>query len=154
MSTAGLTGQSLLTMQQRPDMCGHLGAAWACAVRALGNEFHTFSFDAAAAFNTAEYEVEFNAVLNHAHTKWLSGDEILELPTARNPDNLSSDPAWLNGPGPLNFWRAHFAKTTEDARHHNSVQIWVVNTESQTSLHNPVGGNHWFLVAWFIAPEV
>ena len=136
MSTAGLTGQSLLTMQQRPDMCGHLGAAWACAVRAQGNEFHTFSFDVAAVFNTVEYDVEFNAVLNHAQTKWLSGDEILELATARNPDNLSSDPAWLNGPGPFNFWRAHFVKTTEDARHHNSVQIWVVNTESQTSHHN------------------
>ena len=71
-----------------------------------------------------------------------------------NPDEPDSDPSWLNEPGPFNFWRSHFVKTLTTPRDHGETHIWVVNTESQTSLQTATtGGAHWFLVAWFIEPE-
>ena len=44
-----------------------------------------------------------------AQAMWLSGDDVQRLATVHNPNGPGTSPAWLSGPGPLNYWRLHFA---------------------------------------------
>ena len=89
----------------------------------------------------------------HAHqARFITDDEVQKLVTAHNPDGAGTDPAWLSGPGPINFWRTHFARTIADSKHHGVVHMMVVNTEEQYALHNAASGEHWILLAWFIEP--
>ena len=93
----GLVGTSLLSHDQIDNnICGHLSAAWACAVHALGQDFTTFSMEAANAFNTDEFATEATATLRMPQVGWLLGDQILELATAHNPDGEGQDPGWLS----------------------------------------------------------
>ena len=150
---AGLTGTTLLARDQLDGICGHLSAAWACGARALGDDFASFSMEAAEAFNTDEFAAEATTTLGMSEVGWLSGDQILELAAAHNPDGDGRDAAWLSGPGPFNMWRVHFLNTINTPAQHGRVHTWVVNSESQYSLHAPVGGQHWFLVVWIVEAE-
>ena len=85
----------------------------------------------------------------------LLGDEILGLAARINPDGPDVNPAWLSGPGPINYWRTHFARTLVDPRDQGRVHIMVVNAdEAQVSTANAgaIGGSHWFVAAWFVEP--
>ena len=85
---------------------------------------------------------------------WLTGDEIIELITADNPDSLGVRPTWLSGPGPLNYFYTFFAQTLASSAHHGRVHIMVVNTAKDTGVAPPtMGGVHWFVVAWYIEPQ-
>ena len=106
--------------------------------------------EAANAFNTDEFATEATATLRMPQVGWLLGDQILELATAHNPDGEGQDPGWLSGPGPYNMWRTHLLSTVMNAAQHGRIHIWVVNSESQYSLHTPIAGQHWFLVAWLV----
>ena len=70
------------------------------------------------------------------------------LPSADNPDGEDTSPAWLSGPGPINFWHTHFQRTLHDANEAGRTHIMVVNTQTAYGLDKTVSGMHWFLVAW------
>ena len=79
------------------------------------------------------------------------------MASQNNPDGVGTAPAWLSGPGPMNFWRIHFARTLTDVRDQGRVHIMVVNTVDATAdlAHATLAstpGEHCFLVAWFVTP--
>jgi hypothetical protein len=161
LGAAGLTGTKLFSNDQIPNACGHLAAGWACALRALGTEFHTLTKEAAAVYNTERFVTHAKSVLKHSVTKWLFTEEVQEVATEQNPDGPDEDPYWLNGPGPLEHWRAHFVQTREMTEEHlefssnlltQRVHIWIINTErglgDWNSQRGSGGGKHWFVAAW------
>ena len=79
---------------------------------------------------------------------------MLALVHHDNPDGAAGGPGWFSGPGPVNFWETHFFRTVNETRHRGEVQIMVVNTEEARSLNTngPIGGAHWFIVAWVVDP--
>lgn len=151
MREAGLVGPAIFGKDQLPDACGYLCAGWAVLLRTLGPAFDTLDASTARSLNTEAFLVAQNNVLSKASTVWLTDDDILSLVTTSNPDAPNSDPHWLAGPGPFNFWRAFFLRTLTDIRDQGRVHIMVVNSVSQTALDsNNLGGEHWFIVAWIV----
>ena len=112
----------------------------------------------ASAINTPAIIAAQNVRLGHptfgSTAYWLSGEDIILLATAGNPDPPSPhhEPAWLSGPGPINFWHTHFARTLTDVRDQGRVHIMVVNTEAAYSLTATDVGLHWFVAAWYVEP--
>jgi len=156
MAQSGLAGTTLFTTEQLPNACGYLAAYWACKVRELEQHFTAMTLDQARAKNNAGDIEVANVILNvmsQSDAVWLSGDQIHAIATAFNPDGIGADPSWLHGPGPFNMWRTHFLNSLTSAQHQGHVHIWVVNTESQHNLYEPVSGAHWFLAAWLVEPD-
>lgn len=106
--------------------------------------------------NVPAYIQHCNGIIDADHlganARFITDDEVQRLVTANNPDGEGRDPAWLSGPGPINYWRTHFARTIADPKHHGVVRMMVVNTHEQCSLHDALSCEHWILIAWFIEP--
>ena len=147
MTDAGLVGATVFGLDQIPDACGHLGAGWACRLRRLGAHFADFfTLEMAREINNIDYIAGQNALLDHSTTTWLEVAQIQRLVTLQNPDGAGSSPAWLDGPGPINAWRANFARTLHQKD--GTVHIMVVNTVEADALTDVASGRHWFVVAW------
>ena len=119
----------------------------------------TLDMETAAQVNTAAFIAHANQQIGGYHAAlgeqaaWLTGDEILNIAHANNPDAPQTAPAWLSGPGPMNFWQTHFARTLIDDNEHGRVHMMVVNTVNAYTLSAQASGAHWFIVAWFIDPS-
>ena len=105
----------------------------------------------AASINVPGFITRGNTILHKpagSDAEWLTGDEIIALASADNPDGADTSPAWLSGPGPINFWHTHFQRTLHDANEAGRTHIMVVNTQNAYGLKDTFSGMHWFLVAW------
>lgn len=150
---AGLTTRTLLNNDQATDFqCGHNAAAWACMLRALSFNFVGLNETMVSAVNTAAFAAQQNVKLGKdaADSSWLTGDEIIALAAANNPDGEHTSPAWLSGPCPINFFYTHFDRTLKNPRDHGKVHISVVNTQAVYELTDEPTGKHWFVVAWCV----
>ena len=174
MLSAGLYGRTIFTNTQRPNICGYLSAGWACEMRNLAPDFDSFDGETAETINSPEFVQRANLVLGKESLgstgDLLTGDEILRLAAEFNPDvpieprigadgqPIDRSTKWLSGPAPYNHWMIHFDRTLMNAAEKGVVHIMVVNSESvysvaQAAANGPMGGVHWFLVAWFIDPD-
>lgn len=160
MEQAGLSPKRIFRTDQRPDACGYNSAGWSSLLHGLGDAFQTLDVVTASQVNTDQVIRIQNERLGKPELGekaiWLSGDQILYL-VEHGPgagQGLGGlHHRWLSGPGPLNYWKTHFARTLAEAQYHGRVHIMVVNTESQHSLSDFDSGRHWFVVAWYIEPE-
>ena len=81
----------------------------------------------------------------------LTGDQILGLAAAVNPEGAGTSPAWLSGPGPLNYFRTMLSRTVvNSATQDKKLHIMVVNNVNAYSLTETFTGEHWFVVAWWL----
>ena len=155
MEEAGLAPATLFNMEQLPDACGYLAAGWACLLSDLGLDFQTLDMETASSVNTAPVITTQNERLGNpelgATARWLSDDDVLTLVDAGDPSPEPNGRRWLSGPGPINYWRSHFARTVTEPRHHGRVHIMIVNTDEQYDVRD--SGSHWFLAAWYIEPD-
>ena len=157
MSAAGLLTTTLFrTTQATPYQCGDNSAAWACMLRQMGGLFTDLGHAQASVINTQEFVAGQRVRLGKpaTDTSWLDGDEIVQLVTLDNPDAPNTNPAWLSGPGPLNYFYTFFAQTLTEPHHRGRVRIMVVNTEEDRGVFTgAVGGRHWFVAAWYVDPD-
>ena len=84
--------------------------------------------------------------------RFITDDEVQRLATLDNPDAAGTNPSWLSGPAPVNFWKVHFARSLAMPSQHGRIHIMVVNTAEQFSLHD-ISGMHWITVGWVIEPD-
>ena len=156
MQSAGLSGRSCLSYDQLVDACGYLATGWAAMLHSLGAAFHTLECTTAAQLNSHVFIATANTHLRLGKSTTavkLTGDQIIELATAINPDGAGQSPAWLHSPMPINLFNVFFARTCAEERYHGVVHIVVVNTDAQFSFDVSVEtGIHWFLAAWYINP--
>ena len=90
----------------------------------------------------------------------LTGDDIVRLVKMDNPDAPNTEPMWLSGPAPLNYFYSFFHTTLVTPKYFGKVHIMVVNVENDqgfsggpsTSAASSYGGSHWFIAAWFVQP--
>ena len=162
MEAAGLERNTLFSYDQLPDACGFVAAGWVCELRHLADSFHELTMETAQHVNSREFIEIQNFARGRAElgfeAEFLTGDEVQQIVTLNNPDGIGTDPHWLSGPGPMNYWRLHFSRTLSDAHDHGRVHIMIVNTEDATASlatasHMPMAGAHWFVVAWYIEPR-
>ena len=145
-----------LRLQPTPERLRLPGRCmWAVMLRALGLDFTDLDQVTAGAVNTVQFIRAQNVKLNipQPHAVWLTDDQIHRLATVDNPDAPGTNPAWLSGPAPINYFNTHFTNSLMKPSDHGRVHIMVVNTEAQHSLHDTASGAHWFTVAWYIERE-
>ena len=124
-------------------------------LRALRTQFTELTHDMASVINVETYAQAQNLRLGREalDVTWLTGDEIVSLAKMDNPDNTDTEPEWLSGPGPLNYFYTFFAQTLAEPQHRGRIRIMVVNTTPDDGMAPAVvGGAHWFVVAWYIDP--
>lgn len=152
MEAAGLQCRTLFSRDQITDACGYNCARWACDVRTLGLNFHTFSREEALCVFQPGFIRELNAQLGYT-----ADAESARKLTNKQIHQLTGGPQWRGGTGalgywlqcsPLDHWLECFERTLDDASEHDRVHIQAVNTEMAGSF-----GHHWFLVAWLIEPK-
>ena len=154
MTAAGLTPHSHFSNTQHDDACcGHLAAGWAVKLRELGANFASITSNAVAEENTQVSIDLKKQILQHPETQWLREEEIQQIATQLNPDGPGLSPSWLSGPGPINSWHVHFARTLASQPLHGRVHIMVVNSEAAYTLTDGGAGQHWFAVAWLVEPS-
>lgn len=156
MREAGIESKTIFRTDQMANACGYLAADWACMARARGMEFDgldemtTRSANEERRIHELNFELGIEKPNAGSAAVWLLGEQILEIATAINPDGPGRNAAWLSGPGPFNFWRDAFQQSLTDETQQGIVHLWVVNTASQYSSQDDVGGEHWFFVAWLV----
>jgi hypothetical protein len=137
MRRAGLQVRTIINLDQATGyQCGDNSAAWACMLRMLGPNFFDLTHEAAAAINVPEHPRAQRPQLGKAadDTSWLIGDEIVNLVAVDNPDGPGTQPEWLKGPAPLNYFFTYFEQSTVDGeesprpdQHHggeHSARLW------------------------------
>ena len=158
LESAGLDPTTIFNTEQLPNACGYLSAAWACSLRLLGLDFTMMDMDSARIPNRDEYIALRNSELGHTREpssgQFLETVEVQKLVTLHNPDAPNTDPSWLAGPGSFNHWQEYLQRTLVQAHEHGRVHIMIVNTVALDTLHDVASGRHWFVVAWFIEPDV
>ena len=148
MSSAGLRCKGVLGDCQLTNSCGYNCAEWACMIRALGTDFHTFTFDEASVVLDPTFIARRNAQLfgsSDSHAATLNNDQIHELAAIQNPDGAGTEASWLTVAA-LDHWHEYFSRTLAEPSTHNQVHIMIVNTET-----SGLRGMHWFVVAWVLS---
>ena len=105
-------------------------------LRSLGAAFHTLECNTAAQLNSPIFISTANTHLrlgNYTTAVKLTGDQIIELATAINPDGAGLSPSWLHSPMPINLFNVFFARTCAEEPYHGVVHIVVVNIDAQFS---------------------
>ena len=160
MLESGLAGSELLSHDQLALTCAYNSANWAMEARRMGRSFFEMTMERIREYNTPAFVQLGNADIGIDSTvaRLLTGDNILRIVSANNPDGAGQAPSWMAPPGPINLYESYFRRTLLDPQEHGVVHIMVVNetpvfdiTENANSADMP--GSHWFLAAWFIEPE-
>ena len=165
MTDAGLVCNTLRDAIQLPNSCGYLSAGWASELHQMGVDFDSITKGMAEMINHPNFILRANNVLGDRISEvggspfvdlgetadWMTGDEILTLADHLNPNDENM--RWLSGPGPMNYWRTHFARTLITPAEQGQVHIFIVNTAEVTTVTSALAGEHWFVVAWFVNPQ-
>jgi hypothetical protein len=133
MVNAGLSTRTMFNTNQCTGFsCGHNSAGWAVMLRTIGNNFQDLPMETAAAINIRDiYVTATHLRLGKAaqSVDWLTGDAIVRLVNMDNPDAHNTEPMWLSGPAPLNYFYSFFHTTLVQSKYFGKVHImtdWVL----------------------------
>ena len=95
----------------------------------MGRSFFEMTMERIREYNTPAFVQLGNADIGIDSTvaRLLTGDNILRIVSANNPDGAGQAPSWMAPPGPINLYESYFRRTLLDPQEHGVVHIMVVN---------------------------